>query len=308
MPAALEVRDPELDTEAEIGRMIMARTRARLAPRWGAHPDWEDICAEAFYRAWASYQRARQTGRAKPLTAVLNAIGWAPGLWFRRDRKDRGRQPPLRLDDLTAGPEEDNEWLSAALVAPDFAPSLLSRLAGEDRAERLLTLLTPRQREVFRLLVWEGLTQKAAATRLGCCWQTVQGCWHAGLRRLRVHCGLLPPPPPRPKAPRPAPARPRAKSVRSACRNGHPWVSGSWFQGADGRARCWQCKRDADRRHYQGTRRRQEHQALSKEKAPLPSPPREKRPAWRSTEANRLYMRAYRARKKEEREGVCPSG
>lgn len=59
---------------------------------------------------------------------------------------------------------------SVAAAEPARAPAAdpAERLAGDDRARRLLALLPPAEAEVMSLTVWAGLTPSEAAQVLGC--------------------------------------------------------------------------------------------------------------------------------------------
>lgn len=110
----------------------------------------EDVVAETFlvvWRRWADIPGGPEQLRAWVFGVARNKI--------LRVREQHGRVLRSVASVVAAEP--------ARPAAPDPA----DRLAGDDRARRLLALLPPAESEAMALTVWAGLTPSEAAEALG---------------------------------------------------------------------------------------------------------------------------------------------
>lgn len=111
----------------------------------------EDVVAETFlvvWRRWSDLPVGPEQLRPWVFGVARNKI--------LRVREQHGRVRRSVASVVAAGPGRPAE--------PDPA----DRLAGDDRARRLLALLPPAESEAMSLTVWAGLTPSEAAEVLGC--------------------------------------------------------------------------------------------------------------------------------------------
>jgi RNA polymerase sigma-70 factor (ECF subfamily) len=111
----------------------------------------EDVVAETFlvvWRRWADVPGTPEQLRPWVFGVARNKI--------LRVREQHGRV----LRSVAS--------VAAAEPARPAAPDPADRLAGDDRARRLLAVLPPAESEAMSLTVWAGLTPSEAAEVLGC--------------------------------------------------------------------------------------------------------------------------------------------
>lgn len=147
------------------GRRVLAYALRRTAQP----ADAADVLAEVFLVAWRRLDDVPAGAEAR-----LWLYGVARGVMANHRRSLRRRE---RLGRRLAG------TLTEHLV-PD--PAELTELGGGDDAVRAaLARLTPTDREVIQLSIWEGLSAPEVATVLGVPPATVRTRLHRARRRLR---------------------------------------------------------------------------------------------------------------------------
>lgn len=152
-PAVVERgRDAERDAEvfADAYRLLAPQVRG-YARRQVPDDQAEDVVADTFLVVW------RRWGDVP--TAPEQLRPWVFGV--ARNKILRVREQHGRVLRSVAG---------VAAVEPTraAAPDPADRVAGDDRARRLLALLPPAEGEAMALTVWAGLTPSEAAEVLGC--------------------------------------------------------------------------------------------------------------------------------------------
>ena len=148
----------------------------------------EDVVSLTFLEAWRLRDRLLPDGerpeREEPGEELGDGLrAWLYGIATNvlRNTRRSARRHRAALDRMarTRGDED---------MAPDFAESLTGRMEDTERlaaARKALKRLRPREREVFALCVWSGLTYAAAATALGVPVTTVRSRLSRARQRLR---------------------------------------------------------------------------------------------------------------------------
>lgn len=135
---------------AEAYRVLAPQVRG-WARRQVPDDQAEDVVAETFlvlWRRWADAPHGPEQLRPWVFGVARNKV--------LRAHEQRGRA----LRSVAS--------VAAAEPARPPAPDPADRLAGDDRARRLLALLPPAEGEAMSLTVWAGLTPSEAAEVLGC--------------------------------------------------------------------------------------------------------------------------------------------
>lgn len=142
---------------------ILAFAIRRMPDRGSA----EDAAAETFGVAW----RRRDLIPAEPLP-------WLYGIALRvianQRRSTRRRR---RLDDR----------LESATITKASAPEPIDALQNRDAFSRAFARLNETEREVLRLVAWDGLDTREAASVLGCSPTAFRVRLHRARRRLAKH-------------------------------------------------------------------------------------------------------------------------
>ncbi|MFF8714645.1 RNA polymerase sigma factor [Streptomyces sp. NPDC015184] len=147
---------------------VLHRYALRVTGDWA---EAEDVVSATFLEAWRSRETLRPDGDG--LRPWL--LGIATNV-MRRDSRARRRRETA----LARVPERGS--------VPDFADDLVAHLADFEQlraAHRALGRLRRRDREVFTLVVWEGLDYAAAAEALGVPVGTVRSRLSRARDRLR---------------------------------------------------------------------------------------------------------------------------
>ena len=130
----------------------------------------EEVCADAFHRAWraaASYRVDRGSVRTWLFTIARNAaIDWQ-----RTQGKRFDRDAPLEA----ARDQVSDDQVEDQVVASDRARSVRAAVAG----------LPKEQRVCIELAMWSGLTQTEIALRTGAPVGTVKSRVRLGMAKLR---------------------------------------------------------------------------------------------------------------------------
>ncbi|MFE6409917.1 RNA polymerase sigma factor [Streptomyces sp. NPDC057837] len=159
------------------------------ALRWLGDPSTaEDVVSLTFLEAWRLRDRllhddafAARTGQEDDVGDGLRAwlFGIATNVLRNTRRAARRHRAALdRLPDRRTGPD----------VEPDFADALVGRMEDAERlaaARAALEQLRPREREVFALCVWSGLSYADAAVALDVPVSTVRSRLSRARQRLR---------------------------------------------------------------------------------------------------------------------------
>jgi RNA polymerase sigma factor (sigma-70 family) len=138
---------------------VLCYVRRRVASE-----DAEDVVAEVFFTAWRHLDRAP----AEPLP-WLYRIAWH-AIGNQRRGSARRQRLQQRTQELTVGP----------LWVTDPADEIVGRQA----LAAAFDSLTEQDREVLRLVCWEGLEKADAARVLGCSAATFRVRLHRARRRL----------------------------------------------------------------------------------------------------------------------------
>jgi RNA polymerase sigma-70 factor (ECF subfamily) len=134
----------------------------RYAWRRVGPDDAADVVAETFTIAW---RRLRDVPEDLPLPWLY---GVARNIIANRSRKDRRRGAPGAFDE------------GVYLVEPDHAEAIGRR----DAALAALHDLSENDREIVRLIAWEGLTTAETAVVLGCSVATAAVRLHRARKRI----------------------------------------------------------------------------------------------------------------------------
>jgi RNA polymerase sigma-70 factor (ECF subfamily) len=147
---------------------VVYRYAVRLTGDWS---EAEDVVSLTFLEAWRLRKKVHPDGES--LQPWL--LGIATNVLRNRRRSARRHQ-----DALTRLPRTES--------VPDFADELLARMVDSERlstTRAALLRLSPGEREVFVLYVWEGLSHAAVAEALGVRPGTVRARLSRGRSRLR---------------------------------------------------------------------------------------------------------------------------
>lgn len=148
----------------------------------------EDVVSLTFLEAWRLRDRLLPDGEQPERDGPGEEPGdglraWLYGIATNvlRNTRRTARRHRAALDRMARSRGD-------ADTALDFAESLTGRMEDAERlaaARRALEKLRPREREVFALCVWSGLTYAAAATALGVPVTTVRSRLARARQRLR---------------------------------------------------------------------------------------------------------------------------
>lgn len=161
--------DPSEQFEALFQRRysaIYAYVVRRLGPSSG---EWSDVVAEVFVVAW------RRRGQ---IPQYPDDLLWLYGVARRvlsRHRRSLGRR--WRLEDRLNTEMSASAYPSPASDGPT------------DQVREAMSRLRPMDQEVLRLVFWEQLSHREAATALGCSVNAVGLRLHKARARLRQHLG-----------------------------------------------------------------------------------------------------------------------
>ncbi|MES9589834.1 MULTISPECIES: sigma-70 family RNA polymerase sigma factor [unclassified Streptomyces] len=203
---------------------VLYRYALRVTGDWA---EAEDVVSATFLEAWRSREKVHPEGDG--LRPWL--LGIATNV-MRRDARARRRRDIA----LARVPERG--------LVPDFVDDLVTHLADAEQlraAHAALARLRRRDREVFTLVVWEGLDYAAAAEALGVPVGTVRsrlsrartrlrGLADTEARAARAHPGrsgwpgAVPPPAPGGQEPATTPDKPapyRVPTIRSSRKEKH---------------------------------------------------------------------------------------
>ncbi|MFD7532696.1 RNA polymerase sigma factor [Streptomyces sp. NPDC059849] len=151
---------------------VLYRYALRVTGDWA---EAEDVVSATFLEAWRSREKLRPEGDS--LRPWL--LGIATNIMRRNARTRRRRDIAL-----ARAPQRDS--------VPDFADDLVTHLADSEQlraAHTALARLRRRDREIFTLVVWEGLDYVAAAEALGVPVGTVRSRLSRARTRLRELAG-----------------------------------------------------------------------------------------------------------------------
>lgn len=158
-----------MDSEGEgFGEFVETRQRALMRSAMLLTGDWalaEDLVQTALARTWLRWGRIRR--RDDPEIYVRRVIVTTWVNWSRR--KWRGEHPAIELPDNPA--------------SGDLATETATRVA----VRSALGSLSPRQRAVLVLRVFDDLTEEQTAQVLGCAIGTVKSTMSQALARLRAN-------------------------------------------------------------------------------------------------------------------------
>lgn len=157
-------------TLAEDTLRIWMSDARRSLHRYGDHPHFDDIVAEAYLAMWEAIDGA-DADKVRDLHAYAMRAAWNGAQTFLSSPRNEQRTwsvfkrkafaPTLYWQDI--GDARSAEWLPSGLIEPDFAPRLVERLA----AEQELATMKPARRAALWLCCVEGLTREEARLRLG---------------------------------------------------------------------------------------------------------------------------------------------
>lgn len=179
-------------TPETLGEKIVALTRAALAPRWQAHPEFDDILAQGLYEAWRCFREAEQVGQCPPLAAAAFGARLGPSQWFRRwmgrDVAGEPRHLPCASLEFLLD-ENESPWEPSA---PDEIGPALERLESKRLWAEWSDLLTPNERRVLTWRIFEEWTFPQCAAALGRSPARAHQLENTGIARIRAHLGLPP--------------------------------------------------------------------------------------------------------------------
>ncbi len=142
---------------ADFATFVAARQQRLLAVAYlltRDHHQAEDLLQDAFLKV---YRRWRRDGPPEHSEAYLRRVMVNAYVSSRRSR--RSREVPVPGDDLTPPPEQAGSIDDRVLVW------------------RALGVLSPRQRAVLVLRIYEGLTDDEIAGHIGCAPPACPSCW-----------------------------------------------------------------------------------------------------------------------------------
>jgi RNA polymerase sigma-70 factor (ECF subfamily) len=159
------------------------------AARWLGDPiTADDVVSLTFLEAWRLRTRlldddafAARTGQEDDVGDGLRAWLFGIATNVLRNTRRAARRHRAALDRLPGR-------RSGTETVPDFADALVGRMEDTERlaaARAALEQLRPREREVFALCVWSGLSYADAATALGVPVSTVRSRLSRARQRLR---------------------------------------------------------------------------------------------------------------------------
>jgi RNA polymerase sigma-70 factor (sigma-E family) len=152
--------------EAGFAQFVTARERALQRTAWLLTGDWalaEDLVQTALVRSWPRWERILR--RDDPEIYVRRVMVNTWSTWYRR--RWRGEKPAAAVPD-GAG-------------AGDMAAEVAVRLAVRDA----LGVLSPRQRAVLVLRIYDDLSEAQVAEVLDCTVGTVKSTMSRALAKLR---------------------------------------------------------------------------------------------------------------------------
>jgi RNA polymerase sigma factor (sigma-70 family) len=243
-------RDPyRLDPAAEAKLTALVRWKIRA---WQDHAHYDDMLAEAYYRAWRSYRHGVERGVDDPLEYALTFADRGPIQWLRRwyghsTRGDaRAAATHVAWEDLAGEPEAE--------VDPGASPEAQALAAIERRAlfAWLQRATTPRQWTVLVLLYGREIHASEVARRLGTNAGNISNIHQRAIAAGRIAAEELP------SFPR---AYPR-------CPRGHALTPENITRGVERgkpRQRCLLCYRD----YYRSYRARKAQNASRKGTEPI---------------------------------------
>ena len=152
--------------EAGFAQFVTARERALQRTAWLLTGDWalaEDLVQTALVRAWPRWERIRHRDDPEIYVRRIMVNTWST--WYRR--RGRGETPAAAVPD-GAG-------------AGDMAAEVAVRLAVRDA----LGVLSPRQRAVLVLRIYDDLSEAQVAEILDCTVGTVKSTMSRARAKLR---------------------------------------------------------------------------------------------------------------------------
>ena len=215
--------------------MRIARYRTRA---WADHEEYPDMLAEAYFRAWKSYQTAVEQGMAYPFQIAALGAAYGPVQWLERwYGRDRPGHACRRRQFEHVPLEEADGWPS-----PSPEALVLDRLEEEAAWERLAAAaarMNSRQREVLYRLFIRGESVSEVAMALGSTHQVIGKCRDRALSRCREEG-----------------RRRRSDSMADCthCVNGHELTGSNRLvvcrQGRHPAVRCRTCQNESRKRCY----------------------------------------------------------
>lgn len=168
-----------MDDDHDAFRTLYERTRRQVLAycvrRCGSYEDAVDAAAETYVIAWR-----RRVVVPEGDAALLWLFGTARRVLANQRRGDDRRR-------------RFTERLRPAVPPPDSDPQdALVHREDAGRVAAALRTLSDADQEVLRLIAWEGLTPKEAATVLGCSRPTFDVRLHRARRRLAAACDRAP--------------------------------------------------------------------------------------------------------------------
>ncbi|MGN1359035.1 MAG: sigma-70 family RNA polymerase sigma factor [Kiritimatiellia bacterium] len=163
--------------------LLFARHRDALYSYFRYHLDDVSAADDLFQEVWRRVIRHASRFKAVSFKAWLWRI--ARNLLIDRIRRSK---PTLSLDAPSGGGEAETAPMGEFLPSEESGP--LQRLVDRETGEairRALSILTPRQRDVFLLRTESQLSFKEVADLLNIPLNTALGCMRDAMLKLRAH-------------------------------------------------------------------------------------------------------------------------
>jgi RNA polymerase sigma-70 factor (subfamily 1) len=154
---------------------LLTLARERLAPELAVKAAPSDVVQDTFLkatRAWASFRGSTELEFQEWLKQILSTtLDSARERFLDAAKRSLAREVPLHQGTSGDGRAFD-------LVAPGGSPSGLARDAEDAQiVERALNGLSPDDRQVIRLRIFEGLSFEEVGARLGCSPKAASRLW-----------------------------------------------------------------------------------------------------------------------------------